>query len=91
MFTGTPPHARLSPLSSAFLSALLRPDPQRRSTAAAALAHEWLDAPHEALYSEAHLKDAVAQGAPRALLHALHARLSRAHIDCTLERAESIL
>ena len=37
------------------------------------------------------MHDALAQNAPRALLHALHARLARARIDCTLERAEQVL
>ena len=86
IFSGGRPHPRLSAATAAFLSSLLRPEPLKRARAADALGSAWLRADHDAVYSEAHLRDGAAQHAPRALLHALHARLQRRRLDEMLAR-----
>ena len=58
----------------------------REGRAADALGAAWLGLGHDAVYSEAHLRDGAAQHAPRALLHALHARLQRRRLDEVLAR-----
>ena len=86
IFSGGRPHPRLSAATAAFLSSLLRPEPLKRARAADALGSAWLGLGHDAVYSEAHLRDGAAQHAPRALLHALHARLQRRRLDEMLAR-----
>ena len=86
IFSGGRPHPRLSAATAAFLASLLRPEPLKRARAADALGSAWLGLGHDAVYSEAHLRDGAAQHAPRALLHALHARLQRRRLDEMLAR-----
>lgn len=96
IFSGGTAHPRLSAQTSAFLSSLLRPDPAKRSPAKTALAHAWLQGPAggvgaEPVYSEAHTRDPTAHHAPRALLQALGARLTRCHVDQLLERCVGLV
>ena len=86
VFAGGVAHPRLSPTTLSFLRLMLHPDPTKRPSANEVLAHPWMKAGHQDIFSEAHIMDAASASAPRARLSALHLSQMRSRIDAGLER-----